>query len=225
MSIYLWSSEPSKIYVWSSEVSAVFVGTEKVRPAGWTPWSNTVCYYPFDTDTLDATWNTTISWSLTKDGLWYRPTANWHIDYPTWNYPLFLNYWLLIKQRPTSNTWCPMLENPSTWYYPYHSNSSLNKKIWTFYNSSYSSATVSFSPSLNTWHNLSLWYDGTKMIYSIDGVSWTLYNWQWYNFNNRILWWAASWQYIISNFIAEKTARTEQERLNYYNLTKSNYWL
>ena len=37
MSIYLWSSEPSKIYVGSSEVSAVYVGTEKVRPSSRLP--------------------------------------------------------------------------------------------------------------------------------------------------------------------------------------------
>jgi len=43
MSIYIWSSEPSKIYVWSNEVSAVYVWTTKVRPDKM-PWYQEVEY-------------------------------------------------------------------------------------------------------------------------------------------------------------------------------------
>lgn len=207
------------------KIKRILVWTQQVRPYRYNPTSNTVLYYPFDTDSLDATWNTTISWTMTKDGLWYRPSGDCSIDYPTWNNPLFLNYWLMVKSRPTTNDSSPLLDNPSTWYYLHHSNSWLNKKIYTFYTSSYSRATVSFEPSLNTWHNISVWYDGTKMIYSIDWVSWTLYNWRWYNFSNKVKWFANSWQYIISNMIAEKTVWTEQERLDYYNKSKYMYWL
>ena len=198
---------------------------KQIYPATWNPGSNTVAYYPFKNNTNDETWNTTLSWTMVQDWLWYKPTTSVTINL-WWRQPMFIWYWINILSRPSSNhISSPISENIGVWYYLYHALSSLRKKIFCFYNSSYAQSTVSFEPSLNTWHHLAMWYDWTKTIYAIDWVVWTLYNWKWYNFNNAITidgWW---WYYIVSDLISETECWTAQEINNYYNLTKSNYGL
>lgn len=200
-------------------------GVEKqVRPSGWTPWTNTIAYYPFENNTLDETWHTTIgSWSLTQDGLWYRPTSSAVISIAGYN-AYYVNLWICIKSY-TWNTYIGLGNDQRwCWYYVKHASASLNRYIYVFTNTSYNIGwSAYFSPTVNTWHNISYWYDWTKVIYSIDWVTNTLYNWAWYNFSNNLF--LDAGDYIVSRYIVENKARTADEILAYYSKTKWNYWL
>ena len=75
MSIYLWSSEPSKIYVWSSEVKEVYVGTEKVRP-------NKYEYsYDFRGKSSSEIWNefTKLVGTIASNSNWFYGNGGWCI--------------------------------------------------------------------------------------------------------------------------------------------------
>lgn len=203
-----------KIYVWSNQV----------RPNTWNPWANTIAYFPFKENMLDATWNITLSWTMVQDGLGFRPTTN-----TSWKAPsaLYENLWINIAAYSWQTYMWVGLSSLWTWYYVKHRDANLNKKFYTFTSSSYAIwGSASFQPATWTWHNISFWYDGSKTIYSIDGVVSTLYNWRWYDFA-----WSGDnfyfeyWNYIVADVIVETEVRNSDKILSYYNITKWNYWL
>ena len=192
------------------------------------PTANTIAYYPFSSDGLDVTWNTTISNTWTQDWLWRKFTSSSALTY-TWTIQ-YVNMWIKINSYYTSGnpSWVCVINNIWTWYYTRHnSDTNLRKKIFVWSDSSFNIwGSVSFAPTAWTWHNISYWHDGAKTIYSIDGVTWTLYNWKWYNFE--------TWFNIVgsrppdavfSNLIIENVCWSSQDILNYYNQTKATYWI
>jgi len=121
MSIYLWSSEPSKIYVWSSEVKSVYVWTTKVRPAA-------VVYFDFSTS--DLQWYSNYVWAspwLTIDTTnqrcipWANTTGNcgWDI-YKDWTVTNSLH--MRVKWKFLS---LPSVAYSSNWFW-----------CWTIWDSS-----------------------------------------------------------------------------------------
>jgi hypothetical protein len=164
MSIYLWSSEPSKIYVWSNEVSAVFVGTEKVRPS-WrlpsayqeveyiqssgTQYINT-WYIPNNTTKIEwkiSNWNTSI-WRY-ETFFWARlnwsSTGRWFLldyDNNTWKYNLmfWMAYSWLSYNLPFSfaNWNTHIIQMSSDWVY----------EDWTL---KYSPASQTFTSPVNLY--------------------------------------------------------------------------
>ena len=87
--------------------------------------------------------------------------------------------------------------------------------------------------SFNARHHLTIWYDGSNILVSKDGVQEILYNWTWYNFSDNVAviltngwtYQPASMQAVISECIIESVCWTAQEIQAYYNNTKSKYWL
>lgn len=189
----------------------------------WSPSSNTVAYFPLKNDSLDVMWNWTLSNAGAKDWLGYKFTSSSTVSSPSWTVR-YINYWICINAYPTGNRSICAVDNPAMWYYAYQGASNLRKKIYVFTDSSFNSATVDFAPTTWTWHNVSYGYDGEKTIYSIDGVTGTLYNWIGHNF------WAtfymSQWANItLSEVIVEDTCWDSSKISKYYDQTKWDYWI
>lgn len=204
----------------------------------WTPWANTLAYFPFNDDLLDHSWNwVTLSNTsyLSKQALGYK----WQFSQGnTWNniYAKFTDWnakFISIWYNVISSSWnSGILGLEKYWYVAYnptHWNSSISWKIVVFANSSRTIwASVAWM-SFNAWHHLTIWFDGSKILISKDGEQVTLYNWSGYNFwngvnivgggNNTNL------QCLVSEFICESECWSAAEISNYYNQTKSSYWL
>ena len=190
----------------------------------WKPNENTVAYFPFSEDALDVTWNNTLTNNWTQDWLWRKFSSASVINTVSWTVG-YINYRLKINTALTGNKWICVSGQKGTGYYPSHNESRMTQKIFVWNDSSYWLWwTVTYLPSYWTWHNLSYWYDWTKTIYSIDWVTWTLYNWEGYHFDNAFLV-SEGADVTISNLILETVARTAEEIADYYNYTKSNYWI
>lgn len=224
------------------KIKKIMVGTQQVRPAGWTPWENTVLYLPLEDDTTDhSQYNRAItqSWAVTKADIGYLFARPWSwenalkcsdtIATLVWSFPYTVSLWGKMQASWTAILFWGSAYNQ--WWTNYLINSSNNK------------IRVGQEPS-----HLLNWYDVNQI-------------WNWWNYytfieysnksevyqngqlvitdtaqSSRVLpsflWWilqypdstSNTWMYW-SNFIIENKARTAQEVADYYNSTKSNYWL
>lgn len=129
MSIFVWSSAPSKIFVWDTEVSSVWVWDTKVRPT-MTPW----IYHDSVNGliSLSSDWSTryTISdknlWATTVWNSWDALSqSNCWKYYQRWN-----NYWFKFTWSVTTSS---TEVNASTyWPWNYYSSSTFIKSGWTW---------------------------------------------------------------------------------------------
>lgn len=195
----------------------------------WSPWENTIAYYPFESNAIDVTWNTTLTNSWTQDWLWRKFSSACTLNYQNKTIQ-YVN--MRIKVNSYYTSWNPssvcIINNLWTWWYVWHNtDAGVNKKIFVWSNSSFAIWwSVSFQPTVWTWHNVSWGYDGAKTIYSIDGVMGILYNWKGYDFGSSfVLVWSRTADVTFSNFILETVGRSSENILQHYNNTKSKYWI
>lgn len=202
----------------------------QVRPRAWTPWANTLAYFPFENDILDHSWNSTVlSGSMTADTIWYKTT--WIVYFTSGN-ANFVGWWFKIN-----SVWSIDQTSLLEWqknaisYYAWHNNTSFRKKVTMFYTLSptYYSVTSSWDISTWWWHYLAYSYYDWKIYICKDWTVELLYNWSWaYNWDKiylQTLTANASWNTTFSNVIAESVWWSSIAMTNYYNNTKSNYWL
>ena len=202
-----------------------------MRPREWKPWSNTLAYFPFETDQTDHSSNwASLSATWTKQNIWY--------SFYTWSWgrvTISMNNiwnvkWFCAWQKLDSASWTTWLntfyDKTSMWWNLY--DSWIWPTIWTFYTSSYSKASQPLS-DVNNWHLYWIWYDWTNMVYWIDWQYWILYNWVWYNFGNTFALQACNnnttWTAIHSKFIAESECWDASLFSKYFNSTKELYWI
>jgi hypothetical protein len=214
------------------KIKHIYQGENLVRPSGWTPWSNTVMYYPFKDDQLDKVGNSSISLAWTKETIWYtfNSTSNISISNMStlWR---FLSMWIKLN----SYTW-DYSQTPSTYIgvvlynyrninhnYPfnhafqYTSNNTSN--VWV-----HRPRSSVIDISSNVWHHLAYGTDWTKIYAYVD---WNIVR----NENLPYPLWSNWWTLgmaineTISEFICESVCWTAQEVSDYYNQTKSKYWL
>ena len=204
----------------------------------WKPWSNTLAYYPLETDTNDYSGNSnnlTNNWIIfsTYDNVkcWYFNKSayaqkSWSLF--TWNPTFTVSEW--IKTNGSSN-WQNTWFIGETW-----SNNSFS--IWLYWNTrqvyvwgwSNDKATWKYIAD-SIWHNITFTYSGGSGIVYIDGVS--VYTWTWSP--NIISWYTMLWNnndlwvdylyWYLSQVIIEDKVRTADEVVKYYNSTKSTYGL
>ena len=221
---------------------------------GYTPWSNTIAYYPLNSTTTvnDKSWNNknmTQSWTITY---W---DYNWvDCGYFNGGY-LYLNESLILWANPRTiscwfnrtsavtdgwafwGMWSASSENWITtylhwnapaWKYGYW-NWAYDRDVW-----------FSVSPSLNTWYLLTATYDWTDLLLYVNAnYLWTPTIWEYSGTNTITLnltsgktticcmpnLWGTWFKGYMSEFIFDWTTWTAQEVLDYYNDTKSNYWI
>ena len=212
------------------------------KKIGWTPWSNTIAYYPLTagttTNDLSGNWkNLTKSWSTAFWTYWgvscasmswylYNWSLSWTLTTLTmscwfWEEPKSWNYYLMMWLKSwtswtDTNNLFFMYEwegRPSgTWFgLQYWESWSINS--WT-------------ATSKWVWHNWVITWDWSVIKAYLDGTQVATRNRTTAVDRNTIrIWWGNYAYTYMSECIFENKARTAQEIQNYYNLTKSNYWL
>ena len=215
-------------------------------PREWKPWANTIAYWSLDGVDTDYTWNynmtvapssyqTLSSWKKVWQFSWYKaetvPDGIWTATFNRWN--MTMSFWY----RPTVTTMTMV-------FYFEWSGSWRNAEIDTYWdriefrlwNWSNWQWTVSASTTIiaNTWYHIVLTYNGSKFqLYCNWTAIWTATSltyptWSW---DNRCVLWYSWWtglpnkNIMLWDFIIENKARTAQEISDYYNQTKSDYWL
>jgi hypothetical protein len=216
----------------------------------WQPWVNTICYYPLNStynftdqswNNRDLSWtwwtiqdyngvscmylewnmyNTSLSWVLTQF------TINCYYNLKTTSDHYFLTFWMKNTNWLDTDPWFFMC-----WDFNWRPN---GYGFWVQYctsNSTFGAISIGTSASsewvLGTWYNWVLTWDGTTIKLYRD---WVLLKTQaWTDNSSRdtiFFWfWANQTKLYISNAIIETTVRTDSDVLNYYNQTKSNYWI
>lgn len=205
----------------------------------WKPWANTIAYYPLTaTSTVNdfsGHNNTLTNYNSAQFGDYnwvscYLKTSwnylQWTVaNIPTWNSNRTVSVWL-VNDGNTGWTvvwwwnwwWATQFSLFFNGNYPYFSSNGTGD--------------IQLDATLTTgiWYNLILTYDGTATkMYQ---------NWAFMKSSNMSLntWWtqlsiwsiyssSTGYKWKISNLIIENKVRTAQEIADYYNLTKSNYWL
>ena len=197
----------------------------------WTPWSNTIAYFPLETDQLDHKGSLTLPVTWTKQTIWYLFNTNQSWVQVHSSATKFINFWINIQSINAANCLCWSL----LWWYVFHyrnHGNTLTNKFWIFTWSWGSGAVTSNQVSMTTsvWYNVCVWYDSNGSVWYLNWVNvfttsstpyaWGDEAWAFGTWN-----WNKQWSAIISEMILEDRVRTSQEILNYYNWTKSKYWL
>lgn len=237
-----------------NKIQKIYVGTNLVRPEPpFKPWANTVVYYPLNlTTTLyDQSWNDYNLWGnssaysfTTKDwvecvyfpwngGTWVAPLTNQNVPI-TWKRTRMC--WCYANHKSTDQwvfcTWA-FYGRDLLWiyvstaekaglgdWYAYSAVSNVtvvggrhhlcatfdysNSKEWKIYVDGVLCATNTFSWTYETWNTVTLW----SKSYSNGGSQYSE------KFNG-----------YVSEAIFEDRVRTATEISNYYNKTKSTYWI
>lgn len=228
------------------KVKRIMVWDKQVRPSGWKPWANTIAYYPLTSTTTinDESWNNknlTNYWATFWIYQWVNCVnidkrtkyVKWSISTsPTWANPRTYNFWCYNNNSSAQSYEESYFFNWQEWenymvlFWIWTDNKEFVSQFWQWW--------IFWTPIRQQWFNACLVYTWTKFIYY---RNWA-YVWEWtYTINTKWtelrLWWPrTSWDgwrdkfvWYMSNFIFENKAWSEKEAVNYYNQTKSKYWL
>ena len=237
MSIEIWDWGLGYIYLWDILIAW------KWGESWWKPWSNTIAYYPLNWNVNDASgngYNWTRQWTSHYETLssWIQ-VASFPKDTSQVNYissslntePKTVSFW--VKQD-NYVTWSSLIwmVNAENWHWQLR----FTDTSWTYYIKFYWWETNLAQVSIIwSWTNIVLtmdnwtvnlyanWVLKWTLTWQTTSPSWTLYiGWNrygWNNTNKRNLEW------YMSEVILESVVWTATEISNYYNATKSNYWL
>jgi hypothetical protein len=216
MNVYLYQNSTEKI------LKNAYIGEY-----GWKPWENTVAYYPFRSDILDHSWNNNnftwwaytfsnnritvtskLSWPLIVPTSWTdaRTIIAWITAYSQWNWNSRYDYatwsswpnWLL--KNNSDGAWV-QLKIWSTWY---------DVKQTTL-------SEFSLIVLVKNWNKLS-WYVNWNLVNTVT-MSTDQWSFQFPTTYSELQPWTY-WEIIVEDKIW-----TDSEISEYYNSTKSNYWL
>ena len=198
------------------------------------PTANTVVYYPLSLNADDYSGNN------------YHLTENWSITYTeqwavfTWSQSLSRSTTALLPTWASDRT-------VSMWMYPqsssgyknlivYWSNASLQSfrlwvsKTWYLVFSSYGSDSSTYATPFNNRYNVVAKYTNNTVYVYVNNTLWITFAKTLNTTNSNLNIWMNIWGsnnmiWKISEVIIENKARTDTEISNYYNSTKSLYWL
>ena len=194
---------------------------EYVEPR--TPWANTVAYFPFKNDQLDAAWNAVISTTGTQQTIGYNFNSSWVMSVTNVTSARFVNYWVKFGSAKAGENQAPFIGYGEVTYNYSHSDGGYNQTV-SYRASSSSWGHSTTIPTISwVWYNFAYGYDGTKVIAYFNWTKVADITTSAYNNNYWCLW--VDIDETLSNLIYETTLRTAEEVLDYYNQTKSTYWL
>ena len=244
MSIFIWNSEIKNAYIWTTPVKEIFVGTTKVRPAGWKPWANTIAYYPLTANANDESWNGnngTANWVSFStydwvDCAYFDWSVYTKIQLPwLWS---FSEITMVIRAKTTyslPSVSCLFMLAPSTDNKNMAIQWNNSKFILSRWNWSSAYDINDWTANDWIWHCVVATKDSSAAKLYVDGTliwqdtrSSSVQSDSWHS----AIWWHATstnaqfiYKWYLSNSIIENKARTADEISDYYNQTKSNYWL
>lgn len=213
----------------------------------WQPWANTVAYYPLDaTNQLnDLSWN---GYTLTSNAGYTFWTYQWvSCVSMTWDSN---NSHLSSSTVPVWNTrtalarvYCTRANYGPQWVVCTWNNYAYNIVwMWVKQNKGYvtdwKTADTSWTTNIvNAWHLITLtWVSWNWIKLYVDGVleatspTYTRDTWTWFTigsktYTSNLSAWSEPYQGYISEVIFEDKERTAQEASDYYNQTKTKYWI
>ena len=243
----LVQTEPKSIKIWTTEIKRVTIrpnGTEKqIRPAWWTPWANTMCYYSFDNTLADGAWrynnatNTWTTFTTVGNRKVLNITSNTYVTLPIsdrWNLFTIL-FWFNTTDSKKWLWWPSYSAQDYPWTMEFVDDNYMSIQYWWNYatrREAYN--TTNFRDG--NWHLISFTSNNNQnWIVWVDTNFTTSYKNN--NTTNYYFWWgsitlgrrapsdASSITAKMGDFIIENKERTAQEVSDYYNQTKWNYWL
>lgn len=203
----------------------------KIRPADtwWQPWANTVAYFPLKTDQNDVMNNAAIPITWTSKSIWYEfaGSDSTKISNKTWwtkniNTVRFASFWIKPESK-TSWVVAKFLQVP-VWnvsYNRWHSAPSAAEKFAAF-NWSQWFLSGAYSFTAWNWYHIAMWNNGTQTLAYVNTVKvWEL------NMTpaTDLAYFANKITAVFSEIIFEDNVWSWQEIIDYYNATKSIYWL
>ena len=227
MTIKLWTTEPKKIYIW-------------VDDGRWSPWTNTVAYYPLTSLTTysDMKWfGTPYNFSLLWSGCYFW--VNGGVDCANL-YGWCLKSLVDSLHQDFTLSWRFYFINTSWYNWLMLHWGNYEHLIWTWYNINYWLALTTWtsietvtSTTLLWWHHICItktsWY--RSRLY----LDWVLFEslarditltWD----PQIVVWWHPinyqnqdSFTGSVSELILESVARTPTEIANYFDSMKSDY--
>ena len=213
----------------------------------WKPWANTIAYYKLDGDNTvnECSWKDKVLtnlWIIFGEYQWvdcayfdgnshylYNNSSYWLT--PNTSFTASVRVYYIMRNDWTNDIWYYWAWSNAVWiwgWWNYGSNR------WLFWVLPWTNNMSTTQLPQNVWSNLIYVYDNsnstvkvyknTELFISDTGTTSTLSDqrlvlWSWDNGS------AAYWKWGMSEFIIEKWIWSEQDRANYYNLTKANYWL
>lgn len=211
----------------------------------WKPGANTIAYYPLISDALDHSSNNN---NLTGT-VSYVTSENKQVAKFSWSSHLTASSWVVSTQTFTISFWVKLNSSSSEYCLVANANTVSSNDMWiniTKFPNSYNiyglygkwtSSWWMFTNPVNPWgwtwvHYVSV-FEGSNSIKTY--ANWNLLDQTSINSNiaypsvNFSLWGSESrWRsfdWWLSEVIIEDKARTEQEIADYYNQTKSLYWI
>lgn len=228
--IYLWNHEITKAYLWDNQVWG-YVPT----PTPFTPWTNTIYYFPFENDINDHSGNNyaiDVFWTQESIGRRFAQTVHTTSYAPKGN---FCSY--RIKVYSNWSWWSQAINVvgiPMVWSMRYElhswSGSTVDSILYT-YNSSYGGYTYAIGSAIGQWRHLAYWRSATE--WAVCWVNWVKYNMgtasprdssntdNWFIFTQT----TNPCDVAMSDVILESVLWTDQQVQTYFNATKSKYWL
>ena len=209
----------------------------------WKPWANTLIYYPLNWNANDLSWNgkngtaSNITWDSWWDGGCAYFNWNSYINIPALTNTTTRTYSFWVKCASNAGgdflfTWDNSDKNltfmASSW--------KINTQIWKSWiwsptrwiTNNYSNATVWD----NTWHHIVVTINSNVYTTYIDGVQDNSCTWSYWTTPISVnkMWMHPNWSSdkytgYIDNVIIESRCWSADDVSNYYNRSKSNYWL
>jgi hypothetical protein len=214
-----------------------------IRTDEWLPDSNTIAYYPLQSDTNDYSWNSrnlTNNWVTFVDNIWWATIPVWYWDgwdraYRTWDYQLSSWYTISVYQKSAVNNTSFMFDMRNNneygqWVY-------LITESWYFKTRQQKSSNTEEEYTRTRDSNRNHW------VLTWTGSVWTVYfnwtqvkqasiansinttNWTVLSLWTRFSWATNPFTWYLSEMIIENKVRTSDQIAWYYNQTKSLYWL
>ena len=207
--------------LWEHELKNAYIGEV------WTPWSNTLSYFPFAEDQLDHVGNSSISTTGTQQTLWYRFSSSGEITISTPPSTCkFMIAW--VKYNNNENTiaqfwwtynWFMLYNFKHAENTSYERTFQVSRSSSSYYKSNQQSTTTW------TWYCMAMWGDTTAAVGYINWVNVWNRSWaSWYTGWNSIRFWYGI-NMDVSNYILESQLWTAQQVKDFYNLTCETYWL
>ena len=205
----------------------------------WKPWANAICYFPFETDMNDTLGNKTFT---TRDS-WISITTIDGVSalYNNWNWSASINVWFNNTAVPSVLMWIKPVKTTNSMYIWVRSTSwgdqdrsfkiDSNKFTYIRYSGSYVEnitnpwgwICVGIIDDASNWP--AVYINWTKYSNS-SAYTFTILNWDvWILCRNNNWSYSEKTQAYMSKLVLYSTVITEDEYTNYYNKTKSNYWL
>lgn len=231
-----------------------WIQTAPTPPEPWTPWANTLCYYPLNWNLNDYSGNNrNLTWSWVTYTSWWP----WQVGvFENWGYAYYTNQSLFNISYPFTYSFYVQADSIPTGYYSwgYANNTraltvcsinniasydksagfALGSCMWyNYYNVLY--YVRWWTPIANTWYYMVYTFDGSKQRLYLNGTLVWENNcwWSFTGFSNASIMLAHQrnsngdlpFNGKLSNVIVENKVRTDQEIADYFNATKSNYWI